>query len=108
VARSLQKFGYRIIPVNPSADSILGEPCVPTLAAAVAALPAGERIDIVDVFRRPEHVSAIVDECIALHLPALWLQDGVIDEAAARRARTAGVFTVMDRCIFRDRAALPT
>ena len=108
VARSLQKFGYRIIPVNPSAESILGEPCVPTLAAAVAALPAGERIDIVDVFRRPEHVSAIVDECIALHLPALWLQDGVIDEAAARRARTAGDFTVMDRCIFRDRAALPT
>jgi 3-hydroxyisobutyrate dehydrogenase len=108
VARSLQKFGYRIVPVNPSAESILGEPCAASLAAAVAALPAGERIDIVDVFRRPEHVPTIVDECIALQLPALWLQDGVIDEAAARRARTAGVFTVMDRCIFRDRAALQT
>lgn len=108
VARSLQQFGYRIIPVTPSAESILGERCVPTLAAAVAALPVGERIDIVNVFRRPEHVAALVEECITLQLPALWLQDGVIDEAAARRARDSGVFTVMDRCLFRDRAALPS
>jgi uncharacterized protein len=63
-------------------------------------------VDIVDVFRRPEHVAAIVDECIQLKIPALWLQDGVIDEAAAGHARAAGIFTVMDRCIFRDRAAL--
>ena len=69
-------------------------------------LRSGERVDVVDVFRRPEHVAAIVDECIRLKLPALWLQDGVIDETAAERARAAGVVTVMDRCIYRDRAAL--
>ena len=66
----------------------------------------GERIDIVDVFRRPVHVPGIVADCIRLKLPALWLQEGVIDAAAAERAAHAGIFTVMDRCIFRDRAAL--
>ena len=70
------------------------------------ALGPGEKVDIVDVFRRPEHVAGIVDECIRLALPALWLQDGVIDESAAERARAAGIFTVMDRCTYRDRAAL--
>jgi uncharacterized protein len=60
----------------------------------------------VDVFRRPEHVAAIVEDCIRLRLPALWLQDGVVDEAAAAKAVNAGIFTVMDRCMFRDRAAL--
>jgi predicted CoA-binding protein len=69
-------------------------------------LAPGERVDIVDVFRRPEHVAAIVDDCIRLQLPALWLQDGVVDEAAALRAQQAGIRVVMDRCIFRDRAAL--
>jgi uncharacterized protein len=63
-------------------------------------------VDLVDVFRRPEHVAAIVDDCVRLKLPALWLQDGVIDETAAERARASGIFTVMDRCIYRDRAAL--
>jgi predicted CoA-binding protein len=58
------------------------------------------------VFRRPEHVAAIVDDCIRLAMPALWLQDGVVDVAAAERAREAGIFTVMDRCLFRDRAKL--
>ena len=66
----------------------------------------GERVDIVDVFRRPEHVAGIVDECIRLKLPALWLQEGVIDEVAAARAVQAGIFMVMDRCLYRDRAAL--
>lgn len=106
VARALQHFGYRIIPVNPGCQSVLGEPAVPTLDAALAALKPGDRIDIVDVFRRPEHIAAIVDDCIRLGLPALWLQDGVIDAAAAERARAAGIFTVMDRCLYRDRAAL--
>jgi uncharacterized protein len=106
VARALQRFGYRIIPVNPRYQSVLGEPAVPSLAAAQAALEPGERIDIVDVFRRPEHVAGIVDDCIRLRIPALWLQDGVIDAAAAERARAAGIFTVMDRCLYRDRAAL--
>ena len=106
VARSLQRFGYRIIPVTPGAERILGERCVPTLDRLGEVLEPGERVDLVDVFRRPEHVAAIVDECIRLGLPALWLQDGVVDEAAARRARAAGILTVMDRCVFRDRAAL--
>jgi len=70
------------------------------------ALKPGERVDVVDVFRRPEHVAAIVDDCVRLKLPALWLQDGVVDEVAAEKAVNAGIFTVMDRCLFRDRAAL--
>jgi len=106
VAASLQRFGYRIIPVTPTAKEILGEKAVPDLDHLSDVLGPGEHVDIVDVFRRPEHVAAIVDDCIRLKLPALWLQDGVIDEAAAERARAAGIFTVMDRCMFRDRRAL--
>jgi len=106
VARSLQHFGYRIIPVNPGLESALGEHSAPNLDAARALLRPGEQIDIVDVFRRPAFVAPIVDDCIRLKLPALWLQDGVIDESAALRARAAGLFVVMDRCIYRDRAAL--
>jgi predicted CoA-binding protein len=106
VARALQRFGYRIIPVTPTADVILGEHAVPDLAQLSDVLGPNERVDIVDVFRRPEHVGAIVDECIRLRLPALWLQDGVIDAPAAERARSAGIFTVMDRCLFRDRSSL--
>lgn len=106
VARALQRFGYRIIPVTPAAESILGEPAVPALERLPQVLGAGERVDIVDVFRRPQHIAAIVDDCIRLRLPALWLQDGVIDAAAAERARAAGIFTVMDRCLYRDRAAM--
>lgn len=106
VARSLQQFGYRIIPVTPSATEILGERCVPSLDRLGDVLAPDETVDLVDVFRRPEHVASIVEDCIRLKLPALWLQDGVIDEAAARRARNAGIVTVMDRCIFRDRAAM--
>jgi predicted CoA-binding protein len=85
---------------------VLGERSVATLDQLGSMLAAGEKVDIVDVFRRPEHVSAIVDDCIRLKLPALWLQDGVVDELAAARAQAAGIFTVMDRCIWRDRAAL--
>lgn len=106
VAGALQRYGYRILPVNPGVRSVLGEAAYPDLQSAQAALQAGERIDIVDVFRRPQHVAAIVEDVIRLRLPALWLQDGVIDEVAAERARTHGVFTVMDRCLYRDRSAL--
>ncbi|MBK6598821.1 MAG: CoA-binding protein [Proteobacteria bacterium] len=105
VALSLQRFGYRIVPITPTTGPILDELCFASLDQAVAAL--GEtQIDIVDVFRQPQHVAAIVDDCIRLELPALWLQDGVIDHEAAARAARAGIFTVMDRCIYRDRAAL--
>jgi hypothetical protein len=106
VARALQRFGYRIIPVNPFAESILGEPAVATLDQLGEVLGRDERIDIVEVFRRPEHVSGIVTDCIRLKLPALWLQEGVSDEATAERALAAGIFTVMDRCLFKERAAL--
>jgi len=103
VAKGLQKFGLRIVPVNPSATEILGMRAWPDLESAIQGTGP---VDVVDVFRRPEHVAAIVDDCIRLKVPALWLQDGVIDEAAAQKARDAGIFTVMNRCMFRDRSAL--
>ena len=106
VAKALQRFGYRIVPVNPFAESILGEPAVASLAQVAEVLGPDERIDIVDVFRRREHVAGVVDECIRLTLPALWLQEGVVDEEAATRAVQAGILTVMDRCLFKERAAL--
>jgi len=96
VARALQGFGYRIIPVNPTVVEVLGEKACPSLRD----LP--EPVDLVDVFRESSHVAGIVDDCIALKLPALWLQEGVIDEAAALRARAAGLTVVMDRCLYRD------
>lgn len=107
VAKAMQRLGYRIIPVTPGAPVVLGERSVPDLDHLGDVLAPGETVDIVDVFRRPEHVSAIVDDCIRLALPALWLQDGVVDPAAASRARDAGILTIMDRCIWRDRAGLP-
>jgi predicted CoA-binding protein len=103
VAKNLQKFGYRIVPVNPTASQILGERAWPDLESA---LKGAGPVDIVDVFRRPEHVAGIVDDAIRLKVPALWLQEGVVDGVAAQRARAAGIFTVMDRCIFKARAAL--
>lgn len=108
VAQALQGFGYRVVPVNPAEVTILGERSVPDLDHLADVLGPGVKPDIVDVFRRPEHVAAIVDSCIRLGLPALWLQDGVVDEVAAAKAQAAGIFTVMDRCMFRDRAAMPT
>ena len=106
VARALQRFGYRIIPVNPALESVLGEPAVGSLDQLPEVLGPDERVDIVDVFRRPEHVAGIVADCMRLHLPVLWLQEGVIDLKAAERAAQAGIFTVMDRCLFKERAAL--
>ena len=96
VARALQGFGYRIIPINPTLSDVLGEKAYPSLRE----LP--EPVDLVDVFRESSHVAGLVDECIALNLPALWLQDGVVDRSAALRARAAGLTVVMDRCIYRD------
>jgi uncharacterized protein len=103
VGKALKNFGYRIIPVNPAASEILGEKSWSDLESAVRG--AGP-FDVVDVFRRSEHVAAIVDDCIRLEIPALWLQEGVIDEAAAQKARDAGIFTVMNRCMFRDRSTM--
>ena len=106
VAKALQGYGYRIIPVTPAGTSILGEPCVASLAELPSVLKPGEKVDIVDVFRKSEFVAGIVDECIRLKVPALWLQEGVIDQAAAERAVQAGIFTVMDHCIYKERAKL--
>jgi predicted CoA-binding protein len=103
VAKALQRFGYRIIPVNPAATEVLGERAWPDLESAIKG--AGP-LDVVDVFRRPEHVAGIVADAIRLGVPALWFQEGVIDEAAAQKARDAGIFTVMNRCMFRDRSTL--
>jgi predicted CoA-binding protein len=96
VARALQDFGYRIIPVNPKLDRVLGEVAYPDLRAVP------EPVDLVDVFRAAEYVAALVDDCVALRLPRLWLQEGVIDEAAALRARAAGIIVIMNRCIYRE------
>ncbi|MFZ2541460.1 MAG: CoA-binding protein [Gallionella sp.] len=96
VARGLQGFGYRIIPVRPMVSEVLGEPAFPNLEK----LP--ELPDIVDVFRAPEHVPAIVESCIKLGIINLWLQEGVIHEAAAHRAKEAGITVVMDRCMWRE------
>ena len=106
VSAAMQSWGYRILPVNPSIRESLGERAFGSLAEAVASLPSGQGIDLVNVFRRPEHVAEVVDECIALGLPAIWLQEGVVDEAAAVRARDAGITVVMDRCIMKDRARM--
>jgi len=94
VAAALQRYGYRIIPVRPALKTGLGEPAFPGLAS----IPDPAAIDLVDVFRAPEHVDEIVDACIALKVPAIWLQIGVVNEAAAARARAAGLTVVMDRC----------
>jgi predicted CoA-binding protein len=102
VARGLQNLGYRIIPVRPLLAAILGEPTYPDLES----LP--ELPDMVDVFRAAEHVPAIVDSCIKLGIRHLWLQDGIVHEAAALRARDAGITVVMDRCLWRDCMQLGT
>lgn len=96
VAQGLQAKGYRIVPVRPATDEVLGEKAYPDLES----LP--ELPDIVDVFRAPEHVPEIVDSCIRLGIKRIWLQDGVIHEEAAQRARDAGITVVMDRCMWRD------
>jgi hypothetical protein len=96
VAAYMQSQGYRIIPVNPTIKGALGEKAVGSLSEIK------EKIDIVDVFRRPEGVPEIVDEAIKLGVPAIWLQEGVIHEDAAAKARKAGIFVVMDRCILKE------
>jgi predicted CoA-binding protein len=106
VSRSMRDFGYRILPVNPTIDAWERVPAYATLDAAVAALGPREKIDIVNVFRRPLQVDRVVDDCLRLGLPALWLQLGVINDEAASRAARAGMTVVMDRCIYVDRAAM--
>jgi len=100
VSRSMQQFGYRIIPVRPAIGEVLGEQAYPDLESLIKT--ASINIDLLDVFRASQYVDEIVDQCIDLAIPAIWLQDGVINHEAALRATAAGIFVVMDRCIYRD------
>ncbi|HSM87371.1 MAG TPA: CoA-binding protein [Candidatus Limnocylindrales bacterium] len=99
VAAYMQSNGYRVIPVNPAIKGALGEKAVASLS------DIKEKIDIVDVFRRPEFVPEVVDEAIRLKVPAIWLQEGVVHEEAAEKARKAGIQVVMDRCILKEHRA---
>lgn len=102
VAHYLQRHGYRIVPVNPTyaGTRILGEPCYATLHEAVAAIATdGARIDIVDCFRKSEHIMPVVDEAIAIGARCVWMQLGVVNDAAAAKAQAAGLAVVMDKCI---------
>jgi uncharacterized protein len=96
VAAYLQRNGYRIIPVNPNAEEVLGEKCYPDLAS----IP--DPIDLVDIFRRSEFVGPVVEQAIAIKAKYVWMQDGVIDDTAADVARAAGLLVVMNDCIFRQ------
>ncbi|HEV7521523.1 MAG TPA: CoA-binding protein [Candidatus Angelobacter sp.] len=96
VSAYMQSHGYRIIPVNPTIKGSLGEKAVASLSEVE------ETIDMVDVFRRSEFVPDLVDEAIRLKVPAIWLQEGVIHEEAAEKARKAGIFVVMDKCILKE------
>lgn len=99
VSAYMQAAGYRIIPVNPHISESLGEKAYPSL------LEVPEKLDLVDVFRRPQFVDEIVEQVIGLKIPALWLQEDVVNERAAAKARAAGIFVVMDRCILKDHRA---
>jgi uncharacterized protein len=92
----MQMHGYRIIPVNPNIEESLGEEAYASL------LEVPEKIDIVNVFRRPEQVEEVVEQAIQLKVPAIWMQEEVINERAAEKARRAGIFVVMDRCILKE------
>jgi predicted CoA-binding protein len=108
IGRYLAENGYRVLPVNPALSQILDLPCYPNLDAAQAAAreQTGAGIDLVDVFRAPEHVPAIVDDVIRLGIPYLWLQDGIVHEEAIGRARAAGVKCIQNDCIFRQHSRL--
>ncbi len=100
VARAMQGYGFRIVPVHPLVREVLGEQSYPDLES----LPF--KVDMVDVFRASEYVPAIVESCITLGVPRLWLQEGVIHEEAAQRAQVAGISVVMNRCMWRDYSQL--
>jgi uncharacterized protein len=99
VTAYMQSHGYRILPVNPHIKECLGEKAYASL------LDVPEKIDIVNIFRRSEFVEEIVDQAIQLKVPAIWMQEGVVHEKAAEKARLAGIFVVMDLCILKEHRA---
>jgi predicted CoA-binding protein len=99
VSAYMQSHGYRIIPVNPHIRMSLGEKAY----ASLRDVP--EKIDVVNIFRRSEFVQEVVDQAIQLKVPAIWMQEDVVDEAAAQKARQAGIFVVMDLCILKEHRA---
>ena len=103
VSAYMQAAGYKIIPVNPLIAEALGEKAYPSLLEIPRDLAS--TIDVVGVFRRPEYVDKIVEQAIQLKIPAIWLQEDVINERAADKARRAGMFVVMDRCILKEHRA---
>ena len=100
VAKYLMENGYRIIPVNPAADEILGMKSYPNLKSVP------ERIDLVDIFRRPREVPPIVDDALEIGARFIWMQDGVIHEESAAKARARGASVVMDNCTMREHMRL--
>ena len=102
VAQAMQRYGFRIVPVRPLVDSVLGEKAYATLAD----IPF--QVDLVNVFRAAEHVPAIVEQCLALHLPAIWIQEGIVAESAAQDAQAGGMTVVMDRCLLKETVRLKT
>lgn len=99
VSAYMQSRGYKIIPVNPTIAETLGEKSY----ASLKEVP--QTIDIINIFRRPEYVEEIVDRAIELKVPAVWMQEGVIHQTAAKKAEKAGIFVVMDRCILKEHQA---
>lgn len=101
VTAYMQSHGYRIIPVNPTIAECLGEQSY----ASLLHVPKEIKIDVVNIFRRPEFVEEVVDQAIQVKVPAIWMQEDVIHERAAEKARQAGIFVVMDRCILKEHRA---
>ncbi|HEY4716749.1 MAG TPA: CoA-binding protein [bacterium] len=100
VADYLKRQGYKIIPVNPNVTEILGEKCYPALSA----IP--EKVDVVDIFRKSGDVPPIVDEAIRIRAKAVWMQEEIINEDAAKKAESAGLLVVMDRCMLKEHRKL--
>jgi len=96
VSQAMQRFGYRIVPVRPALDSALGEKAY----ARLADIPFA--VDLVNVFRESAAIPGVVEEALAINAPAIWIQEGIVHDAAAEKARAAGLSVVMDRCIYKD------
>ena len=102
VSRAMQRFGYRIVPVRPAVSEVLGEKAY----AKLADIPFP--VDLVNVFREASAIPGLVEESLAIHAPAIWIQEGLVHDNAAEAARAAGMVVVMDRCIWKDYVSLMT